>query len=364
MNRRPVCLVAFLIMLPAVVVFAELAPPKINAQGLLPKAMIADPVQEEWRALSVSPATEDVGAVQSLGTLEKRDRQKADFLSAAKKIKVFRDKYPNRPEARVAKCLEVKDLLSASLATDSDPDAQSLALAADVRGDSQIPSRNRFEVVSLLEMIRMRRTTGDLTSFLSANETSVRKLIAEFPAEAAGYESFFRLAECQPEDWKGNALASELLTMPAPASVKAMAQEFLDRRGLVGMSLSKIADAALGTSNPISAAREKPVIVYSWASWNPGSVAYAKSLKSMVPADAVLIGVNLDKDLIVARALAQAESLPGDQLYDVRGMESPLARALKLTTSIHVFIANGHEEIREASAERGSFPVKLDLATR
>jgi hypothetical protein len=152
--------------------------------------------------------------------------------------------------------------------------------------------------------------------------------------------------------------------MQAPSSVKDLVQVYLDRQGLVGQSLPKIAGAALGSGNLISAAKGKPIILYSWASWNPGSIAYAKSMNKAALTGAILIGVNLDSDSVSARALVQKESLPGGQIYDERGLDGPLAGALKLTTAVHVFLTNARGEIRTVSAQRGDLTAMFVSAVR
>ena len=355
--------VSCLHLLFASVLLAQPAPPKILAgnSNLLPTTSVIDPIGEELQAVLIPPAPDE----QDQAAQIKAQRKQADrFLSTADRAKAFRAKYPDKPEVVQAKSLEAKSLLSAALAADNSQMARTAALVADIRADPRVPAKARLEVAALSETVRLQPMMQDQNKFLAASEASVRNLIAEFPGEAGGYDALFRIAQGQSDEAKGIVLAQEVMTMPAPASVKELVQVFLDRQALVGQSLPKIANTALGSGNVISAVQGKPIILYSWASWNPGSIAWAKNLNKLAPTGAVLIGVNLDTDPAAAKSLAQTESLPGSQVYDGRGFDSPLVRSLKLTTAVHVYVTNASGVIREVSAQRGDFTAKFVSAIR
>ncbi len=362
--KRFIFFVPCLGLLVSATLAVQIPEPKIPLSKL-PPASGVDQVTVEWQAVVADAASAGLALTRLQPASENTTRQKSDsFLLTADKAKAFREKYAGRPEAKAAELLEAKSRLNSALFDNQPQDALTATIVADIRTDFGIPAKDRLETVALSEVVRLQPMIRDRAEFLKATETSTRNLISEFPSEVGGYEALFRLAESQSDSAKGTALASELIDMQAPASVKDSARLFLDRQGLVGQLLPKLAEAALGPGNLISASQGKPIVLYTWASWNPGSVAFGKRLAGIVPSGAALIGVNLDKDVATATALAQSESLPGVQLYDARGMDGPLAATLKLSTTLHVFVANIRGEIREVSAQRGDFALKFASALR
>ena len=292
-------------------------------------------------------------------------RQRGErFRAAADRAKAFQQNHPDHPKAAEARQLEAKSLLNAAMAGDNSQEAHASALVTEIRHDSRLPAKLRLETVALADIVRVRPLARERERFLAAHEESARSLIAEFPGEAGGYESLLRQAQSHPEDAEAVRIARDVLKMPAPASVKDATQVFLDRHALVGQSLGDIAVAAVGKTNAIAEAKGQGVVIYTWSTKSPGSVAQARNLSKLAPAGAVLVGINLDQNMEAARAFAVKESLPGVQIYDARGLDSPLAQALKLDAAPHVYVADRQGVIREISAERGDLTRKFGAAGR
>lgn len=341
----------------------ELTPAKVLNDGLVPATKTPDPAAVELRTLIAQSMADEASVPDRANpALEKSRVDK--LLQVADGAKALRATYPDSAESRDAEVLEAKCLLNTALASDSSQAARAAKLIGEIRGDSRIPGHARFEVVALSEMVRLQSVAADREQFLAANELSARNLIGEFPQEIGGYEALFRLAENQSDDARGAGIAQEIMRMPAPALIKDQVQVYLDRRALIGQSLPEIADKILGADNPISASKGKPVLLYTWASWNPGSVAFARNLIKLAPKGVALVGVNFDLDAALARNLAQKETLPGAQLYADGGLDGTLARTLKVTTAMEAYVSDAHGNLREVAAQRGDFTARIKKAIR
>lgn len=314
-------------------------------------AITTDEAWEDLMAL-FSPS-EDASAGESPATDQTREQLAAHFLYAGDQAKAYREQHPNEP-VRVAEAgrLEAMARLNAVLAGDSSAESSALALAEEVKNNSTLAARDRLEVAKLAEFVRNRNLTGDPAALSLARQSSARRLIEAFPNESAGYEALLNEAQNAADDATVSALAAEVVASPAPEGVKQPAQALLDRQRLVGRSLTDIAAETLGNENVISAGKGRVIVLYTWATWSPGSIERAKSLMILAPEKPVLVGVNLDDDVEAARAAAQDNNLPGEMIYDARGVESPLAQALQLGRTLPIYLAATSGEIRSVSAER------------
>lgn len=334
----------------------------------LPPTLTPNAADQKWaelQSLLAPPAPGGQSRAQNPEAAALARRQQADrFLRAADKAKAFGEDNAAHPQAREAHRIEAKSLLQAAMAGDASREARARELVGEVRRDQNLPAKSRLELVALAEAVRIRPLAKNRTEFLAAHEQSARSLIVEFPTEAGGYEALLRLAESHPDDAEGIRIAREIATMPAPESVKVASRTLLERQALVGQSLPDIARTALGEDNVISLARGRGIILYAWATISPGSMAAGKNLAKTAPAGLLVIGLNLDENVSAAQGRAQSEGLPGEQIYDPRGFESPLAQALKITRPGEVYVASAQGTLRSVSASRGDLAAKLGAAVR
>lgn len=289
----------------------------------------------------------------------------SELRAAANKAKAVRLRYPQgHSRAAQARRLEAKALLNAALMGDSGVTEEAVAIAEEARKDTTLPVGERFELAKLRELVRSREFIHDARQLRYQRERSAKRLIEEFPNEAGGYEALLREAENQPEGEKAASLANEILASAAPPHVKEAAQTLAERYALIGQSFREIASEALGADSPIVAAGGGPTIIYAWATWSPGAIAFAKQLSQTAPAGAVLVGVCLDVDVEAARSAAAATGLPGQLVFDAQGVEGVLARRLKLTAGMPVYLTDRHGSIKDVAAERGDIVAKLDSVIR
>ncbi len=293
-------------------------------------------------------------------------RWQADrFLRAAAEAKKYAEVFPDSANAPEATRLEAKNIFQAAMAGDVSQEGRAQEILGRARVDQKLSSKARLELVALSELVRLRPLFPDRDKFLPAYEQSIRNQIMEFPKEPAAYESFLRFAENLPEEADTVKLATEIATrMPAPDSVKAAANDVLAKHALVGQPIAPLLAAATGKASSDALVQGRSVVVYTWSAQSPGSIAAAQNLAKSLPATVQLIGVNLDADGTAAKEAASKDSLPGQQFYDSRGFDGPLAQALKLRRYGEVYVTDSSGVIRTVSAQKGDLTAKLGYAAR
>lgn len=236
-------------------------------------------------------------------------------------------------------------------------------LVAQVRADKTLPVNDRFSLASLADNRLLRFQKFDSPQArLDLLEKTARALIAEFPSSAQAYEALLCFAKDCAEAQAGQ-IASDLLKMPASPAVKADAQNLLDRQALIGRSLKTLLTVALAPKDQPALAKNGITLLYAWSTGNEGSLAIAAEVAAKAPAGSAILGVNLDRDTAAAGKVAAARGLPGLQLYDVAGPNSPLARGLKLPGDNVVFITNRQGTIVSVSA-RPDLAAKIAAAAK
>jgi hypothetical protein len=130
-------------------------------------------------------------------------------------------------------------------------------------------------------------------------------------------------------------------------SVKQSVQLLLERLALVGQPFSDVLSDAGAKTVQSAVVAGKPTLVYTWASWSPGSIDMAEKLAKRNTAAANLVGVNLDSDQTVAMDLATKHGLPGAQQFDSRGADGALAKRLKVNGAPLVFLIDAKGVIQD-----------------
>lgn len=342
--------------------------PTLQAQrGDNPPPLLTEADQKwaELQALFTPPVPGELPVATDEESRVRARRWIADrFLQAAAAAKAFAAEYPESAHAREAVRLEGKNILQAAMAGDVSQEARGREILKDIRGENTLPAKDRFELVALSELVRLRPLFPDRDRFLPAYEESIRNQIIEFPKETAPYESLLRFAENLPDEAETRRIAQEIAErMPAPTGVKAAAGEALTKLDLVGQSLAALLRGAAGWADDEVSSRKGGIVLYTWSAQSPGSMAAAKNIAQRLPPTVQIIGVNLDTDVATAKAAAASEQLPGQQFYDDRGLDGPIAQALKLRRLGEVYVADATGTIRSVSAQRGDLSAKMGFAT-
>ena len=329
--------------LPALLALFLLAALPLQAQ---PAAKTAD---EQWSDLVQLAKSLPRAASTRAEAAPAKAAQKAYLRTVAREAEKFTRDHPAHPQAAEARRWKAKSDLTAALLGAEAPTATEAALATEVRRDARLPVAARYEVAFLAEMAgETARHLKDRAAALAAREQSARTLIAEFPGQPGGYGLLLQVAG-RGTGASAATAARDLLASAAPSDIKAAAQDLLDRQALVGQTLATATAGVLGAAQVFEPARDKPLILYTWSPGNPGSIGLAKELARLAPAGAVIIGLNLGRDVPAAQAVAA--QLPGVQLYDSRGFDSPLVRPLRLTTAPLVILVDRSGVIRSTDAQ-------------
>lgn len=261
----------------------------------------------------------------------------------------FTRQFPADPRVNRARGLVSRSRLVVALLDGQEPSVELKTLADEARRDSDVSKEDRYEIAFLSEVASETSRGGrDRSEWLQERKRTARTLIAEFPEMNGGYALLLQVAG-RSESEAAEKLAWELIASQAAADTKAAALVLLERKALKGQTIGALASEVVGASSVFENAEGRPVIFYTWRPEDSGSIALAKELARRAPADAVIVGVNLSRD--VPRAVAAAAELPGKQLYDCRGFDSPLVVRLRLTSTPLLYLADRKGVLRSTDAQ-------------
>lgn len=300
---------------------------------------------------SVAPAGAAKGRPADPGEIKVAMAERAAaFVTRADRAKEFHSQFPQHDKAGEAKLLEVRALVNAVQAGDATVEGRLAAAVQAVRSDPAAPAAIQVQAVAAYEFSRKTRGLKTHAERLKAIERVARDLAADFPDQPHGFESLLAVAASDRDEVNARKVARDLLAMPAPAPVKNEARKVLSRFDLVGQPLVGELDGANETAVKAALQRGVPTIIYTWATWSPGSLALAADLKKRGLA-ANIVGLNLDTDPGAAATVAQREALVGNLVYDSRGKEGALAQRLKVRGTAEVFLVDERGVIRDVRAD-------------
>ncbi len=280
---------------------------------------------------------------------QERSEQIAHFLAIADEAKAFGQ--VNADFAKTAKALEAKSLLKAAFLGVNSNDKRLQALIGEIESDTSLPAKDRFEVVAMAEHLLLRQLAKSSAQARVAHEESARYLIRKFPDQPGGYSTLLGVAAQENDAVKVKAVTQEILVSPGPFAAKAEARVMAGRYELIGKSLADVANTALGRGNFFEQARDRQVVLYTWATWSPNSLTYAKEMLAKIPPGVLIIGYNLDRDITEAKKIAKREKLPGEHYYNDGGPGAWSALLLKLNGAPLVYVTDTRGVIREVAAQ-------------
>lgn len=330
------------------------AQPTIPSDNPPPAGALPAPtaVDRAWEALlqakkDAEQPTEPL-PLEAAAQKQARARRAALDVGIADQAKAFYTANPDYYWAAEARRLEILSLIQAEEAGDAATGSRLAQAVASLRADPKLPAKIRAHGAAAYEFTRAVRDQPDEAARHDALEKTARALIQEFPAEMPGYEALLALSRAA-EPAKAEALARELAAASAPAPIRASAQTLLDRYALVGRPLADILPATaseLKTSLPAG----QPIIIYSWATWGPGSIELGRMIQARRFAAA---GICLDDDLAAARRLQHEAGLGGQHIYDGKGREGEIATQLKFSTAGQIYLVDAQGVIRDVRGGEG-----------
>jgi hypothetical protein len=301
-------------------------------------------------ALAKKPARTSPKSAQEKA--QERQELVAHYSSLAAAAKSFRESFPEDPNAKAALAMEADSLLKMAFLGDGTRAAYTDTLVGDIERDTTLPPRVRYRIVALSEYLLRRQTVRSSSEARAAHETSARYLIKEFPHEVGGYLTLLSSVDASGDAVRVLAVVQEIEESPAPFAAKAAARVIATRHLLIGKSLADVANTALGRQNFFETARQRRTVLYTWATWSPGSVEFAKNVLGKIKGDVLVIGYNLDRDVEAAKAMARMEKLPGTHYYDSAGPGSWLTLLLSLNAAPLVYLTDQNGIITDVSAQR------------
>lgn len=275
----------------------------------------------------------------------------ARFAAAADRAKEFYAKFPDHAHAEDAKAQEVQALINATRTGDATVEGRLNATVEALRVDKSVSNKIKAQVVGSHAFSQMMRGKKTKAERLEAIENVARNLAADFPDQPQGFESLMTVALANDDETKARKIATELLNSPSPAAVKENARALLGRMDLVGKPIAAELDGADAKKAKGAAKTGRITVIYTWASWSPGSLDLAAKLKQRGLSNANVVGLNLDDDPKAAEALAQKLALLGTMVYDERGRDGALAQRLKVKSAPQVIIVDAQGVIRDVRAE-------------
>jgi hypothetical protein len=321
----------------------------LHAQSATP-AVSTDPVDREWDALRMAayaPNDARIQSAQDAASLKVAiAEQSREFTRRADAAKQFYTKNPSHPKAMAARKLEALMLVNAVQSGETALEGRMDDAALTFSTDPEVPEADRAEVAGTRAFINVARKNLQGAERQTALENISRSLILSFPKQPQGYESLFTLAR-EADEVKSKALLQDLSGPATPPAIRLQVRNTLDRYDLVGKPLDELVVAA-GTKEARATLKPgRPTLVYTWATWSPGSLALGELLSKRNVKAVNVVGVNLDTDTAAAAAAATAHGLAGFLQYDARGTEGALARGLRADGAPLIYLIDADGVIRD-----------------
>lgn len=277
----------------------------------------------------------------------------AHSILSAQPASPGQDSVPPNGNAASAAVDQTLKLLDAMAAGDQSGQAKLTALVAAVTQDARVSDHEKFVIASRARDLGIHNTQG-LTPArrLQAYEQSARAMIAAYPGERAPYEAFLALANDQADGPTGGGLARELLTMRAPADVKAGAQTLLDRLAMVGKPLSATVQQSIDLPFDIASYRGKVVVLYAWTGVGASSYQWVRGLLQLGGSDIVFLGFNFDRDRNDALAKSIEVAAGAPQFFDPAGLDGLLARRLHFSRVPCIYLIDRAGVVRSVTVWR------------
>jgi thiol-disulfide isomerase/thioredoxin len=271
-----------------------------------------------------------------------------------------------KPDEREQWVRQLADCLSAAAQSSPDTDRSAYKQLTELEAKviSEQPSSPLAAYVTFREM------SGDYATKLAKGGPELPKVQEQWLARLAKFVSEYPKAEDAPDALLQLGMVSEFLGKETEAKkwYQLLASGFAEKKGfgdkaegalrrldLEGKPLSLAAATLDGQSFNIASLRGKVVIVYYWASWNQQCVGDFARLKVLMASNAnkgvELVCVNLDNAPPVAGSPLDAHTLPGTQLLQPGGLESPLAVQYGIMVLPNMFLVGKDGNVASRNAQ-------------
>lgn len=304
----------------------------------------ADPAEAKWAGLQQAnesarraPATE-----------------RAARLAVADQAKAFYGEHAGHPNAARARSMEILALVDVAESGDRTVADRLQAAVQALRENPALAQAERARGVAAFEFTQAMRSASTREERMAVAETVGRALMAEFPGEPQGPQALVAVMNAAPTA-EAIRLARELAASAAPEAFRRLAELLLARQDLPGRRLADL----LGREGEQAMAKlpaGEPVIVYSWATWGPGSIELGRMIQARRFA---AVGICLDEEVETAQQQAHAAGLGGELLYDPAGSSGALAARFAFSAPGQIYLVDAAGIVRDV---RGGEQLEAKLA--
>ena len=321
--------------------------PPIDPSAASGATVIAED-DKAWDALTLEKLEMDTARMDRKDGGPSRVALATRSKSLADRARQFYAKHPNHPRAGEARKLEVFSLIETQEMGDAGESKRLEQQVETLRKDPAVPSSIRAQAAAAYDFTNALRPLAGMSERMNATVNVARKLALEFPGEPQAYDALLAVAKASPKE-DAEKIAREIMESSAPESAKRSAQLLIDRHGLVGRTLASVMGEP---GNPLLAGLPPglPVVVYSWATWGPGSIEFGRMIQARRFA---AIGVCLDENTEEAALVAHQAGLGGKLAYDTKGLSGSLAERLKFSTSGQIYLVDAAGIIRDVRGGDG-----------
>lgn len=270
---------------------------------------------------------------------KRRSQTRAELLTQADAIAATLQADPRRSNAAELRFTEAQARITAALLDEVGRVApgDAVALAEAVKDDQHQSPAARFELARLLTMVERKETKfANREAWLESRERAAQQLTKNFPEFPAAVDELLAVADVSDRS-RAVRLAETILKSSASDAIKARAQEIIWRHTATDRPISEVLAAVPGGDALLNQVRGKLAVLYTWTPEDERSVELAQALSQIDLTEVVLIGINVSPRVEEALRRAEKEKLPGEQLYNARGFDSPLVRRLGLTRSSQLY---------------------------
>ncbi len=284
----------------------------------------------------------DLGSGRGGDSAGKTNPDRGPLLDLADGAKGFYTHNPEHDKAGEARQLEVFTLIQLKMEGDETVEGRLDAAVREATGMSSLPEATRAKIAAAQAFTQGRKDLSGGEADRAVIKQTARQLIKKYPTQPQGYQALWAIARSGGTVEEG-LLAKEIVESSAPVEYRRKAQSLLDRAALVGRPLPDVLGVA-GEELLATIPAGKPIIVYSWAEWGPGSIELGRMIQAR---RFEAIGICLDTDIEAAKEAQHAANLGGQHVYSEKGPEGEVAALLKCNTAGQIYLVDQKGIIRD-----------------
>lgn len=267
---------------------------------------------------------------------------RSDLHDLANRARAFYLSNSDHSKAAEARQLEVFTLIQLQEEGDEMVEDWLDQAVQDAVADQSVPERMRAKIAAARAFTKETGKATNRAQHFAAIKQVSRQLMKDYPRQPQAYEALLAMAQVS-DDRQRLAYAQEVATSEAPTRLKRTAQLMLDRQGLVGQSIGAVlgdAGAKLLSEIPDG----KPILLYSWATWGPGSIELGRMIQAR---RFNAIGICLNADIEAAKKAQHSANLGGEHVYDEKGPAGQFAEILKYSTAGQIYLVDKEGVLRD-----------------